>query len=381
MRLVVALASVTLIWLVLVDGFETILLPRRVTHRFRYVRFFFRNSWRIWRRIGLRIAPGETRESYLSRFGPLFLLGLFVTWVIGLIVGFALLHWSLDTMVAVGHRPATIWMYLYMSGQTFFTLGYGDLTPTRGFGHFLAVVEAGTGFGFLAIIISYLPVLYQAFSQREVAISLLDARAGSPPTAAEVLVRIGRSGSIDRANAVLAEWERWSAELLESHLSFPVLGYYRSQHANQSWLAALTAILDTCALLIVKIKGNDTYQAQLTFAMARHAAVDLALVLRVPPRNPVEDRLPAGRMQHLAKMLLSAGVQLREGAEIDAKLTELRGMYEPFVNALAEHFLFILPATVPAEPSADNWQKSAWMPRTPGIGRLPATDPKGEHFR
>src|SRR5207249_10659172 len=155
------------------------------------------------------------------------------------------------------------------------TLGYGDVVPTGAWGRSLAVAEAGIGFGFLAVVISYLPVLYQAFSRREITISLLDARAGSPPSAGELLRRLAHARSLAGVGPLLVEWERWSAELLESHLSFPVLSYYRSQHDNQSWVAALTTILDTSALLIAGVDGPDGHQARLTFAMARHAAVDL----------------------------------------------------------------------------------------------------------
>src|SRR5207248_7814739 len=113
--------------------------------------------------------------------------------------------------------------YLYFSGTTFFTLGYGDVVPTGTWGRLLSVVEAGIGFGFLAVVISYLPVLYQAFSRREIAISLLDARAGSPPSAGEFLRRLAAAGGAAGAGPLLAEWERWAAELRESHLSFPML--------------------------------------------------------------------------------------------------------------------------------------------------------------
>src|SRR5207253_9119612 len=129
------------------------------------------------------------------------------------------------------------------------------------------------------------------------------ARAGSPPSAAQLLLRLARSGNLAQADVFLAEWEAWAAELLESHLSFPVLGFYRSQHDNQSWLAALTSILDTCALLIVEVKERNTYRAQLTFAVARHAAVDLALVLKTPPAHPGPDRLPAERRLRLREAL------------------------------------------------------------------------------
>src|SRR5207248_1750142 len=150
--------------------------------------------------------------------------------------------------------------YVYFSGTTFFTLGYGDLVPTGAWGRALSVAEAGIGFGFLATIISYLPVLYQTFSRREITISLLDARAGSPPTAGEFLRRLADAKAVAGTGVLLADWERWAAELLESHLSYPVLSYYRSQHDNQSWVATLTMILDTSALVIAGVNGADDYQ-------------------------------------------------------------------------------------------------------------------------
>jgi hypothetical protein len=270
-------------------------------------------------------------------------------------------------------------VYLYLSGVTFFTLGYGDVTAGNQLGRFLTVVEAGLGFGFLAVIIGYLPVLYQAFSRREVTISLLDARAGSPPTAAEFLQRLALARCGTGVDSFLAEWERWAAELLESHLSFPVLSFYRCQHDNQSWVGALTAVLDTCSFLIAGISDHDPYQAQLTFAMARHAAVDLALVFDTPPVSPEPDRLPPDRLERLRAQLAQAGLVLGQDPGADTKLAKLRGMYEPFVNALAQHFLFALPPILHDKATVDNWQTSAWMRRTPGLRSLPL--PEGDdHF-
>src|SRR5213075_757459 len=120
---------------------------------------------------------------------------------------------------------------------------------------------------------------------------------------------------------------------------------YRSQHDNQSWLAALTVILDTCALILAGVKGVAPYQAQLTFAMARHAVVDLAMVMKTPPLSP--DRLAPPQLASLRELLLRAGLDLREGAPFEKKLTELRGAYEPFANALGQYFLLPLPAIVP----------------------------------
>jgi voltage-gated potassium channel Kch len=375
------LGSLALILLVLIDSFETTILPRRVTHRYRFARLFYRSNWGLWRTLGLRIPAGKRREAFLSLFGPLSLLALLASWVIGLIFGFALLHWSLETPLLAPEKPVTFSTYLYWSGGTFFTLGYGEVTPGNPLGRALAVAEVGLGFGFLALIISYLPVIYQAFSRREVTISLLDARAGSPPSAAQLLLRLARSGDIALVDTFLEEWEQWAAELLESHLSFPVLSYYRSQHDNQSWLAALTHVLDTCACLIVLVKGHNTYRAQLTFAMARHVAVDLALVFKTPPLAPAEDRLPASKLRRLQELLRQADLDLHEGPGVEVKLAEVRGMYEPFVDALARRFLFPLPPIVPETADADNWQRSAWMQRAPAIGTLPV-GPVGErhHF-
>src|SRR5579871_3223038 len=322
MKILVMVGSLCLIVVVLVEGFETMVLPRRVTRSLRLTRLFYRSSWTLWRAVGLRLAPGKGREYFLSIFGPLSLLGLFATWVLSLILGFALLQWSLGTTLQAPEQVTDLSTYLYLSGVTFFTLGYGEVTPITVAGRILSVAEAGLGFGFMAVIIGYLPVLYQAFSHREVTISLLDARAGSPPSAAQALLRLAQAHTFAAVDPFLAEWERWAAELLESHLSFPVLSYYRSQHDNQSWLAAITSILDTCAFLIVGMKDIAPYQAQLTFAMARHAIVDLALVFRTPPLSPDPDRLPEARLLQLRGLLRDAGWDLREGSAVDARSEE-----------------------------------------------------------
>jgi len=380
MSIVVGLAAIALILLVIVDSFETTILPRRVTHRYRFARLFYFTTWRVWREIAVHLPRGKWREAFLSLFGPLSLLALLTIWVIGLVFGFALLHWSMGTRVRAPEGEATLASYLYWSGETFFTLGTGDISPATTLGRAVAVIEAGMGFGFLALFISYLPVTYQTYSRREAMIALLDARAGSPPSAAQLLARAGRVGNIGMLNSFLAEWERWSAELLESHLSFPVLSYYRSQHDNQSWLASLTAILDACAVYSALVKDQNPFQAELTFAMARHAAVDLGLVFKVPPIIPEPDRLPPERLQQLRQQLLDAGFALNDAAA-DVILADLRATYEPFVNALAQRFLFRLPAIVLEHPTADNWQRSAWMKRAPQFGNFPTASPGDTHFR
>jgi hypothetical protein len=379
MRALATVFSVLLILAILLDAFEVVVLPRRVTRRIRFARAFYRATWIPSAALARRISSSRRRETYLGFFGPLSLILLLCVWAVGLIIGFAALHWSLGSSLNVVEGRASFATYAYFSGTTFFTLGYGDVTPSAPLGRALAVVEAGVGFGFLALIIGYLPVIYQAFSRREARISLLDARAGSPPSAAELLRRHGQN--VQELDQLLRDWEHWAADLLESHLSYPVLCYYRSQHNNQSWLTALTAVLDASALVMVGMDGASTRQARLTFAMARHAVVDLAQIFNTPPREPVPDRLPSDELNRLRAALAAADVKLADGAAADQRLSELRRMYEPFVSPLAD-FLFIpLPPWVPADESFDNWQTSRWG-RISGLAQAPCSPSKEEeeHF-
>jgi hypothetical protein len=376
--LATGLSLVLIVW-VLLDAFEAMLLPRRITHQFRFARLFYIYSWTPWAAVARRMRPGKARNSFLSAFGPLSVLILISVWAVGLVIGFALLHWSLGSQLRSPSEEGVFSGYLYFSGVTFFTLGFGDLTPAGPLGRFVTVTEAGLGFAFLAVVISYLPVLYQAFSQREQTISLLDARAGSPPTAAQLLIRLARRQNFAVLDRFLEEWEHWAAQVLESHVSFPVLSYYRSQHDNQSWLAALTAILDTSALVIAGAKGLDTFQAELTFATARHTVVDLAQVYQVRPIELDPPRLQDVQRRRLRADLAAAGFNVREGEAVDRKLDQLRGMYEPFVGALARHFLLALPPVLSDSTPVDNWQTSAWMRRTSGIGHLSLPEPGDDH--
>jgi hypothetical protein len=359
-RFVSAILGFAVILVVLWDAFETVVLPRRVTRRFRLTRAFYRATWFPWRAAACALVPRKTRESFLGLYGPLSLLFLLSVWAVGLIFGFALLHHGAGSAVNLAGEEATFRLDLYLSGTTFFTLGLGDVTPRNSLARFLTILESGMGFGFLALVISYLPVLYQSFSRRELNIALLDARAGSPPTPAELLRRHASPRGFEALERLLRDFERWAAELLESHISYPVLGYFRSQHANQSWLAALAVLLDTCALVIVGVEGACARQAQLTFAIARHVVVDLAQVFNAPPAAPPQDRLSAAGFAALRKELASAGLPLPDDPGFEEKLRKLRGLYEPYVHSLSEHLRVAIPPWIAPAKSPDNWQTSAW---------------------
>jgi hypothetical protein len=360
MRLLVLAAGVAIVLVVLWDGFEAIVLPRRVARRLRLVVGVARVTWGSWAAIARRLPPGIRRETYLSYFGPLLLILLLVTWAAGLVFGFALIHWGLGSALEDPAGPASLLTDLYLSGTTFFTLGLGDVAPRTWAARFVTVIESGVGFGFLALVVGYLPVFYNTFAARETHISMLDEWAGSPPTAAALLGRLGRDGSLSSLEEFLHEWEHWCAELLESHLSYPVLGYFRSQHGNQSWLAGLTTVLDVCALTLAAVEEAPRRAAWLTFAMARHTAVDLCQVFAVSPLPPPTDRLPGDDRARLWAVLSEAGLSLRTGEEAAPRLTELRRMYEPYAAALSRRLLMSLPAWLPAADARDNWQRSPW---------------------
>ena len=249
---------------------------------------------------------------------------------------------------------------IYLSGETFFTLGYGDITPNNTAARALAVMEAGMGFAFLGVVIGYLPVIYNSFAAREIEISLLDARAGSPPSAAEFLGRLGCCPEQSVLDEIFRDWEHWCADLLSSHISYPVLVFFRSQHSNQSWLSALTVMLDVTSLVMTGVDGIHPDQAKLTFAMARHAAVDLAQVVNAQ-YNPHEiHRLEAEDMTRLRTELAEHGVTFYDGADAPQRLAELRILYEPYLHSLSGRLLMTLPPWFHIDRKKDNWQGSPW---------------------
>ncbi len=341
------IAGVSLIAAILWDAFETIVLPRTVRHRFQLTRVVVLGAWGLWRSAPL---PSSSREGYLSFFGPLVLLFLIFVWAIGLTIGFALVLYGVESTGSFGAS-------VYFSGSTFFTLGLGDVVPEANASRGIVLVEAGTGFGFLAMVISYLPIYYQAFSRRELAISLLDARAGSPPTAIELIRRNGAQLTTE----TLVQWEKWTAELLESHLSYPILAFFRSQHDRQSWLSALTVVLDTSALMMTGIQGMPEGQARFTFAIARHALVDLTQIFYGAPEPPQPDRLDHAGFERLSASLEGLGLRFADGAEAaEWRLQGLRAAYEPFAYALSKRLLLNLPPWVPNPGQEDDWQVSPW---------------------
>ena len=371
-RLVALIAGLFFGLGVVLDAFQTIILPRRPSGRLRITRLFYMLTWTPWVAVTERLQSQKLRDQTYSVYGPLSLLLLLVVWALLLVMTFALLYFSLGPKGLADHLTAGLGEFarlrtdFYLSGTTLFTLGLGDVTPLTLGARVLVVMEAGTGLGFVALVIGYVPVLYQAFSRREVSVAMLDARAGSPPTATELIRRHGYEGGEAELIKLLAEWERWSAEILESHISYPLLCYYRSQHDNQSWLSALTAILDTCSLLITTIEGQTLRQAQLTFAMARHALIDLGHVFKLEEKTKAiaaakEERMPTEVFHELCEDLGELQIRLCGDPAAMRRLKAIRLLYEPHAQALAEYLKMPLPLWIPEAKKTDPWKTVAGL--------------------
>jgi hypothetical protein len=309
------------------------------------------------------MVQGQRRQSYLAVYGPLSMVILMITWAWCLIVGFGLLQWGVDS--ELGLRP-TLGSQLYTSGLTFFTVGFGDVSPISPVAKVISVAEAGIGFGFIAVVIGYLPVLYQLYARREIHVMRLDARAGSPPCGLTLLCRHAEGEARNDLANLLRSWEAWCSELLVSHLSYPMLSYYRSQRDNQSWLAGLAAIMDSCVLIMVGIRGMRPFEARMTFAMARLTALEMSRVFETKPATNV-DRLSRMDFEALAACLGEAGLAWNNPRDAERRLTSLRATYEPLLEVLSNYLLLPLPGWLPDRTLRDDWQQTvegtaaAWL--------------------
>ncbi|HVS29710.1 MAG TPA: hypothetical protein VHE14_09170 [Solirubrobacteraceae bacterium] len=358
MRTLVGVAAGLLIALVLAEFVVTILLPQRVKRGPRFGRrAIFSWVWLPWRALARRL-PGTTGDTFLGLFGPIGLLALVTFWAAALMAGFAGLHWANASRVAA-HGATHLADDVYFSASAFFnstsTVAHGGMARV------LRIAEAATGYLVLFVVIGYLPALFQAYSRREVAVSQLDPRAGSPPSASRLLQRSGHLGGWQDIDGYLAEWEQWAAELMETHLSYPLLAYYRSQHVNQNWLAALTTVLDTSAFAIA-VAPAATPSAEVTFAIGRHALADLAYAFRVKPGESLPDRLSDADWARLRAIAAEASLELTDHEPSRGQLDELRAMYEPYAIALSRRLELPLPAWVGSD-EPENWRLTAWRSR------------------
>jgi hypothetical protein len=371
MTLLAGILGALLIAFVLAEFFVTFVLPRRVKRDPRIARGILRVGWRGWRLAARRLPPAAA-DTMLGFYGPLALIAELALWALGLVVGFAALQWATGSHFASG-RSIGFADDLFFSGGSLFSAAV-SLSPASGVARALFLAEAACGFGVVFIVIGYLPALFQSFSRREVAVSKLDARASSPPSAGALLQHSGERGGWTSLGAYLGEWETWSAELMETHLTYPILAYFRSQHLDQNWLSALTAIMDASSFTLAATPVPEAAgAAEATFALGRHALVDLAFAFRAEPVPPEPPRLAAPEFAELWTLANQSGFELRPEDDARAHLEELRGMYEPYAATLAASLELTLPPWLPPPEAEANWRRADWQTRRGRSRRSPAT--------
>lgn len=341
MRWVALPAGLVLVLVTLLDVFRTLVMPRAARGRLRLARILFQPLWRPWRWVGVRRRSMEARERILATAAPFFFFVLLAGWVTMTVVGFGLLLWSpvfVDGLRGSGDRSfATA---LYLSGSSLFTIGFGDVVAA-GWTRVLVVIEGATGLGLFAVVIGYLPVLYQAFNRREVGVLRLDARAGSPPSGPELLHRMGSAGARSSLSELFMEWERWAGDVLETHLSYPLLAFFRSPHDNTSWITALGSVLDAATLVITTVEGEPDDHAKLVYATGVHAVEDLFYYLRLTERESMIER---DEFESVLRDMKEDGFAVRAVDEAFDAFTRKRAAYARRLDALA-----VLLAAPPAQ--------------------------------
>jgi Ion channel len=298
------------------------------------------------------------------------MLLLFI-WASLAVVAFALIYQGCGSRFEERGEPVGFGTLIYMSGSTFLTLGLGDVTSLDSLGRMFMVLEAATGFVFLGLIITYMPLLDQAYALREVGGLLLQSRAGKPPSAVRFLRRYAGTDRAELLRGHLREGEQWMADILQSHLSHPVLCFYRAQHYGQSWLVSLTTLMDTSSLLIVGGEGIVREQARLAYRMGLLLLTDLtsALGLRVPER--VDSRLTEADLPALRAALSSAGIAVRLGPTEGTELVRINHRYDVYLHVMSRWLMITLPPWIPPmeeRPSAQGPENTqAWPAIKPGM--------------
>jgi hypothetical protein len=254
------------------DLFETIVVPRPTPGWFRIGRYLVRGSWR-----GLRAIrdgrPGRSYDRILGLFAPAAAMGLLVAWLFTLVVGYGLILFALrDELRPV---PPDLGTALYFAASSVLTLGYGDIVAVGAPARINVITAAITGLGSVALVVTFLFSLYGSYQRREIEVVALQAVAGAPPSAVALLETYAWLDLGNRLPDLFAEWERWAAEVLDSHVAYPLLGFFRSSHDNLSWISALGTVLDAASLVLTTITGVRRGEAKLFKRVGTHLVEDI----------------------------------------------------------------------------------------------------------
>lgn len=332
---VVSVAAGALIVLtVFYDLFQTVVLPRPAVRRVQLARWVVRPWWRVWRFFGRRFKRVDHSEAFLAAFGPLSLIGLFILWAVTAMVGYALMEYGMrdEFHPALVDFPDAI----YVSATTLVPLSYGDFVPEQGWARLDIIGESATGVALAALAITLLFLLYESFRNREEAVVALDALAGAPPSAVLMLEATSKEHKRYLLKDTFEEWRKWSAMVLESHLAYPVLAYFRSSHDNEAWINSFSAVMDSTALVLSTLDDDSDAAAHLMFIVGIHMVEDLAWVFRLTTvSTPL---LEQDEYRAAVERLRRAGYAIKP-ADGWPRFAELRTKYASALNQMASWLL------------------------------------------
>lgn len=332
-KLAEAVAGSVLIALMINDVFQTVIVPRAVSRRWRPSAYLTRILWFGAQQIALRISAPDRRDEYLGKFAPFALVAIMVLWLCGLIFGYGTLFYGLRDQL----RPfPDFWTAVYFAGASLLTIGYGDVVPAGGWARLFAIFAGATGFAVVAVVTSFLFAIFGSFQQREVFVVTLGTRSGAPLSGVEFLARHARLGVMSALPATFRSGQLWIAQVMESHLAYPTLAYFRSSHDHESWIAALGTLLDAATLLITTVQNDASGEAHILHEIGTHAVHDLSGYFRVDASDDVG--VERAEFETARTQLVEAGLPCRESDEAWPRFVTLRARYAGRLNALARFF-------------------------------------------
>ena len=339
MDVLIGLAGLVCLSLVLWDVFQGIVVPRPTPGRLRIARYVVPPTWRLWRAFAMRTRTGLARDALLGLFAPGAAILLLLMWLAGLVLGYGLVFYALRG--GLTPSPGTLIDALYFAGSAVLTIGTGDIVATGGLARLVVLAASATGLGLVALVVTFLFSLFASYQRREILVVTLSARAKSPPSAIALLETQAGLGLVEELPALFERWEEWTAEVLDSHVSYPLLGYFRSSHDNVSWISALGAVLDAAALVLTTIRGVPRGHAKITKRVGAHLVEDISNNLRLAGDGSGVDE---GQFDEVYQRLVKAGYELEPEAQAWRAFARARASYAGRLQALADYWA--TPATV-----------------------------------